>query len=258
MPKKGWRKEVFNLPKRDVSALLWGAQRIDDPRFHFAFDALALMYLLGLRIGEVVLLRYDHKAVIDAQGLIRSVSVPTLKKRAAKPKEGLRIAATPLLDVPVLAHFDWVKSAFDHGKRKGRLAISPWLFPSPQDPSRPISSRMVHMAFVEARKRGGITEAATPHCLRHTVATELARFLQSVGEKEDTSLAVVGRFLRHTKGKAWTGRGSDPYATTRLYVHTDAGKYLSLNDWLPAIRCRAITLPPLAPGLRAVAMGADA
>jgi len=257
MPEKGYRKKVFNLPKRDVAALLWGAQNIGDPRFDFAFDALVLMYVLGLRIGEVVLLQYDHKAVIDSAGMIRSVSVPTLKK--SRRRADAPLPPPPKFDVPVLAHFDLVASAFDHSKRKGRAAISKYLFPSPRDPSQPISARMVHLAFVEAARRGGVTEKATPHCLRHTVATELANYLtNTAGEKDDVVVGAVGRFLRHTKGKVWTGKGSDPFATTRLYIHSaDAAKYLNLNDWAPVIRGRAIRLPPLEPGLRAVARGAD-
>lgn len=259
MPAKGAKKDVFNLPKRDISALLWGAQNIGDPRFDFAFDAFVLMYVLGLRIGEVVLLQYEHKAVIDAAGMIRSVSVPTLKKARRKADPAAPLPTPPKFDVPVLAHFDWIASAFDHSKRKGRAAISKYLFPSPRDPSQPISSRMIHLAFVESARRGGITEKATPHCLRHTVATELARYLRDVaGEKDEIVVGAVGRFLRHTKGKVWTGKGSDPYATTRLYIHSDdALKYLRLNDWTPAIRAKAIGLPHPAPGLRAVARGAD-
>lgn len=264
MPKKGQKKRVFNIPKREVSALLWGAQNLNDERYSWAFDCFALMYVLGLRIGEVVLLRYDHKGTIDAQGLIRSVLVPTLKKtkRKAAPPDAPAAAApvkqppVPTFEVPVLAHFDWVRAAFDSSRRKGRAAISRYLFPSPRDPARPISVRMVTEAFVLAARRGGVMDGATSHALRHTVATELHRYLTlQAGEKDEVAFAAVGRFLRHAKGKVWTGKGSDPYATTRLYVHTDDGKYAGLNDWMPAIRARAIAVPRPEPALRIVGLG---
>lgn len=259
MPRRGHTKAVYHVQKREVSALLWGARNGTDPRFAFAFDALALMYVLGLRIGEVRLLRYEHKGVIDGQGLIRSVRVPTLKRtrRAATPdRPEAPLPPPPLIEVPVLAHFDWIRTAFDHTTRRGRAQVSKFLFPSPRDPTQPISVRMVNEAFRVAARRGGVVAGATPHCLRHTVSTELYRHLRNdLEESEEIALHACGRFLRHTKGKIWTGRGSDPYATTRIYVHATDDRYKVLNDWMPVIRGRAIVLPPLAPTVRAIGLG---
>ena len=257
MPLPGRKKEVFNIPKREVSALLWGARNLGDKSFAFAFDALALMYVLGLRIGEARLLRYEHKGTIDSSGLIRSVRVPTLKRtKRAGAEDGKALPPPPLIEVPVLAHFDWVRTAFDHTTRKGRASVSKYLFPSPRDPTQPMSVRMMHKAFAFAARRGGVMPGATPHSLRHTASTEIYRFVREVlDESEEVSLIACRRFLRHAKGKVWTGRGSDQFATTRIYVHVNDDKFKGLNDWMPLIRGRALVLPTPAPTVRAIGLG---
>jgi len=48
-----------------------------------------------------------------------------------------------------------------------------WLFPSPHNPSKPISRQNVNRILRMAAKRAGIRKRVYPHLLRHTRATEL-------------------------------------------------------------------------------------
>ncbi len=233
------------LTKRQVGAILWGAYKMKSggvgdfaPQ---AFDAFLLMYVLGLRLGEVIRLRYANVGARDSAGKIRSVRVPTEKK--LRYVAGKRVQIDPLdalYEVPVLAHHDWIAKAFDPRTRVGKAAVSAWLFPSPRTPDRHVSDRLVDYAFREARGRGGVADVYSSHALRHTAATEIARTLARRGHGENEVEAWVGKFLRHSDAAVMKGA-----KVTRLYIHLGPR---GVADWAPLAGSQALTLPtPLAP-----------
>lgn len=237
------------LSKRQVAAILYGAHEMREsayPSQRMAFDAFLLMYILGLRLGEAVLLRYSHVGVVNKHGMICSVRVPTEKKvrylPAAKGAKSVGESLDPLAalyEVPVLDHNDLVARAFDSRTRRGAASISPWLFPSPRNPDNPISGRMLDYVFREARDRGGVPDVYSSHALRHTSASELAGSLDRRGRGESAVEAWVGKFLRHSPRVMMNGN-----RVTRTYIHL-APK--TLEEWAPLMRVGVLTLPPLAP-----------
>ncbi len=243
------------LTKRQVAGLLYGAwqmKRDPDHPVPWAFDAFLLMYLLGLRIGELVLLRYSHVGLRDTSGAIRSVKVPTEKKLRATgrfvveadgEKRPVMERINPLdalNEVPVLAHHDWVARSFDPRTRFGARSISPWILPSPRNADRHITDRSVDYAFREARGRAGLPDVYSTHALRHTAATEIARAVSRRGGGEGEMLAWVGKFLRHSDRIDMGG-----HRVTRTYIHLAPR---GISDWASMAADGVLTLPtPLAP-----------
>lgn len=251
--KEGTRKleEDKVLTKRQVAAILYGAQMMkrdpECPAGPWAFDAFLLMYVLGLRIGEVIRLRYVNVGVRNSGGMICSVRVPTEKKvlfiRGAKGERPTSKGIDPLkalFEVPILDHNEWVAKAFDPRTRHGKAAVSEWLFPSSQKEGHHVTDRSVDYAFREARDRGGVPAVFSSHCLRHTAATEIAGARRRRGDDKEESKAWARVFLRHSK-KAFS-RGGD---VTDTYIHLGPR---NLEDWAPMMRCGVLKLPsPLAP-----------
>lgn len=228
------------MTKRQVAGLLYGAHLMRrDPRHPnpWAFDAFLLMYVLGLRIGEVIRLRYSHVGVRNRHGSICSVMVPTEKKIGP---DGPLDPLAALYEVPVLDHDDWIAKAFDPRTRNGAASTSEWLFPSPRNPEKFISDRMIDYAFREARDRAGVPEAYSTHALRHTSASEIAGVLDRRGRGESAVDAWVGKFLRHSGKVMMNGQ-----KVTRVYIHLAPR---TLEEWAPMMRVGVLKLPePLAP-----------
>ena len=65
-----------------------------------------------------------------------------------------------------------------------------WLFPSAQDPRRPMNDRTAQCAFKKALQRAGLPAKGGPHCLRHSWATHLI--------ESGAPLHVVKRLMGHT------------------------------------------------------------
>lgn len=238
--RRGSRKpeEAFYLDRRGVAALLYAAHAEvpnlttggrGDARLYFMF---ALQYLLALRIGEVILLRYEHLGPIDpVSGWPRYVLVPTLKKKA-KEYRGQSMTADdkvmPLLPVPVISHGSLVLSAFDRAYRPKDHRSSPWLFPG-QTPTRHLSRSHAIAEFGRVRDAACLPDYYSPHVLRHAAATNLYEFC---GRKH-----VVSVFLRHAMS---SGRGAgDGASVTDRYLHMTAEAWSKLRG--------ALALPPLAP-----------
>lgn len=218
------------MSKPEVAAMLWGAQQVED-RFPWAFRAFALMYILGLRVGEVRLLRYEHLPAkyIDAAGNPRAIEVPTLKKgKRAKARNG---GKPPLYWVPVLAHFDIVRAAFDPRQRDAKIQHKGFLFPSRWEKSKEpvITVRAIIAAWAAARAKAGLPAFYTSHSLRHSASTALGRAGADVG--------LRARFMRHHIGM-WGLNGG---ATTEIYYH------MTLGDWVPWIKNRCLRLPDIGP-----------
>ena len=110
---------------------------------------LTLTYSAGLRVSEVVRLRFED---LDRdRGLIHV-------RRGKGPKDRL----TLLSDIALT-----LVDAYLEGASPGR-----WLFPGAR-PGRHLTTRTVQKITAAARKRAGITKRLTPHVLRHSFATHL-------------------------------------------------------------------------------------
>lgn len=211
---RGYRKdEDFKaMEKAQVAALLHAARSIErDPRAYLMF---ALMYLLGLRIGEATQLKWEYLGPLNAKGEPICVRVPTLKQRQDSP---------PLLTVPVLSHHNLVLAAFDRRRltKDQRRARSPWLFPG-DNGTKPLSHTQAYRVWEHCREAARLDARYTPHCLRHTAATTLAR-----AGVPKTPLIVA--FLRHkTRGDA-----------TDVYIHATPTEWVKWRG--------VLDLPPLAP-----------
>lgn len=230
-PNRGPKPEALKwLTKEEVAALLWGAKKTEPDSFP-AFRCFSLMYLLGLRVGEARLLRYEHlpPRFIDDNGAPRAVDVPTLKKNPRKRGSTRPKPPPPKRWVPVLAHWSWVKDAFDPRNRTGKRAASGWLFPSPQTIDNPITERAIQYAWNRARAAAGLPICYTSHSLRHAAAKALfAKHREQI---------IVSRFLRHTTD-IFGGTGS---SATPTYLH------MEVRDWEPMIKSKCLVLPELKP-----------
>jgi integrase len=238
--KRGSRKPeaAFYLDRRETAALLYAAHAEvpsarggrGDSLLYFLFT---LQYLLALRVGEVILLRYEHLGPTDpVSGWPRYVLVPTLKKRASEFRgETMRVGdkTLPLLPVPVVSYGPLVAAAFNPAYRPPDLRNSPWLFPG-QNPSRHISRSHTIAEFHRVREAARLPDYYSPHVLRHAAATNLY-------EKANRA-RVVSVFLRHATS---SGRrsGDDGASVTDRYIHMTAEGWARLRG--------ALDLPPLAP-----------
>lgn len=194
------------MSRREVAALLYAARNLlRDPRLYYM---LLLQYLLALRVGEVVLLRYEDVGTDrDERGLPSFIRCPTLKQGTGRP--GYTPQYPPRLKVPVLSHPEVVAAAFDRERRtERRERVSPWLFPG-QDRADPLDRKTAIELFHDAKRAAYLRDWYTPHALRHTAGTQL---YAASGKK-----LVVSAFLRHSVG---SGRARDEgAAVTERYIH---------------------------------------
>lgn len=231
--KRGSRKpaDAYCMTRPEVAALLWSAK--NDLRDWRAYYIFSLMYLLGLRVGEVIVLRYEHLGPLSGLGWPTVVWVPTEKKRQATGGRWRIDAQTgmPLLPVPVLSHHELVRAAFTPGSRPDRDSKSAWLFPSPQSRGKALAKRTALLKFEQAKTAAYLNAGYTPHTLRHTAASRLY--------EKANSTRTVAEFLRHDVG----GRAGDGLATTNRYIH------VSLEEWHKYRGALDIPLPlrPLVP-----------
>ena len=196
----GYRKAEDSkwMFKHEVAAFLHAARYIEsDMRAYYLFG---LMYVLGLRAGEAILLEWDHLGPLDAHKLPVTVNVPTLKQRGENleglsPKErreaSERGARKTTISVPVLTHPRLVLAAFDRKRQppEERRVRARYLFGG-ASPGEHISKTQAHRLFVLCYEAAKIRRGHTPHAFRHTAAT----FLGQAGADH----ATRQRFLRHT------------------------------------------------------------
>ncbi len=187
---KGWRKpeDAKRLEKHEVHALLSAALYIErDPK---AFYFFALMYLLALRVGEAVLMRWDYIGPLDETGRVLNVRVPTLKQHTDTP---------PLISVPVLSHPRLVLAAFNRRRLpvEERRVHSPWLFPS-SDPTRHMSIRQAAYLFALCRDAAKLNPRFTPHSLRYAAVGALGDWEVAQLGMLEASPRTATAFLRHT------------------------------------------------------------
>lgn len=159
---------------------------------------LLIMLNLGLRVGELVGLRL---ADVSPQG--RSLVVDTLKRK---------VPVRHTLELPeALARIVRAQVA------RATVRRSPWLFPSPADPSRPLSRRAFQRTFARIRSAAGLSSRATCHSLRHTRAMMVYR-----ASGFDT--AQVAHDLRHASRKS-----------ADQYVHADPELYRQTARKIPTL-----------------------
>jgi integrase/recombinase XerD len=147
-----------------------------------AYAIVTLMAYAGLRVSEVAKLRWQD------------IEAGTIWVRMGKGRK----------DRVVPAHRR-VLEALER-LRKTSLLRSPYVFPSPRNPRRPITTRALQYLIERLCQEAGIPRRkAHPHTLRHTMATRLLRATHDI--------RLVQKALGHAS-----------IATTQIYTH------LALDD----------------------------
>lgn len=139
--------------------------------------AVTLMAYAGLRVSEVARLRWD-----DIEGEVVRVRMGKGRKDRLVPAHPRLLAALGAL-------------------RKSTVLRSPYVFPSPQDPRRPLTTRALQYLVERLGRQAGLPRRLShPHTLRHTAATRLLRACHD--------LRIVQMFLGHAS-----------IQTTTIYTH---------------------------------------
>jgi integrase/recombinase XerD len=124
--------------------------------FFKAIDALRdraiflLMLRCGLRVSEVSNLKWES---VDFEG-------GTLRIDNSKGQVDRIVYLSPDLEATL---GQWAA-----GHREG-----PFLFPTPRDTQRPLSTHHIYHLMVGYLSAAGISHHYSPHCLRHTFATQM-------------------------------------------------------------------------------------
>ncbi len=190
MPKIG-RSLPKSLTEEEVEALL-AAPAVRDPLGNRDRTMLEVLYATGLRVSELVNLRYAQ--VNLNQGVIRIVG------------KGNRERLIPLGDEAVR----WLNE-FVHGARDEILLDrqTDYLFPTRR------GDRMTRQAFWHIIKRyarkAGIAKGLSPHTLRHAFATHLLN--------HGADLRVVQILLGHSD-----------LSTTQIYTHVASERMKDLHS----------------------------
>ncbi len=135
----------------------------------------------GLRCSEIVKLRIEDVDLVERQLFVR---------RGKGDKD--RYVCLP--DFLCDAFQAWIA-----GRRLG------WLFPSPRDPTKPLTTRAVQYLMERLKEAAGIVRRCNPHVMRHSYACDLLRGGADVTE--------VQRLLGH----------ASPSSTFK-YLHCDTSR----------------------------------
>lgn len=198
------------MSQAELGAFLHSAREIEKNAQGYRF--FALQYLFGLRVGEVVALRFEHMGPLGANGLPTLVNVPTLKKRKVGPHGSV------LLPVPVLGSPKLVLHCFDKARCTRRLKDSPWLFPG-QDPSNHMSTSTAILWFHQIADAAYLSKGYTPHTLRHTA---ISRVMDKTGDR----IRLASAFARHSMGSGRAAEQSGGAAVTWKYIHVRSEELL--------------------------------
>jgi integrase/recombinase XerD len=165
------------LTEAELRALLAVAE-MDDR----AYAVVSLMAYAGLRVSEVAKLRWQD------------IEAGAIWVRLGKGRKDRVVPAHPR-----------VSEALER-LRKRDILRSHYVFPSPRDPSKPITTRALQYCIERLCRQAGIPRRkAHPHTLRHTMATRLLRATHDI--------RLVQKALGHAS-----------IATTQIYTH------LALDD----------------------------
>lgn len=154
-------------------------------------DTIDLILLTGLRIGEVLGLRWDHDIFLQGDmphivvnGAVKEKGGPKIWEAMPKSESGLRVIALPEVAVEILRRREsgrngkTCEQGFEYAfsTRSGRLN-------GPQD---------VHRQLRNVRASAGLPANYVPHALRRTVGTEIADFY---------NLNAAAQFLGHAHAR---------------------------------------------------------
>ncbi len=163
----------------------------------------ALVYLYGLRVGEVALLRRDDVDLNRSRIVIRRLKGGVWTER-------------PL--------FSWVADLLHRYLGEGGLPQDASLFPGRDGPLR---KRQIQSLFARYRDRAGLSPRYSCHGLRHSIATHLLDAgcsLESVqdhlGHRSIRSTSIYARItdrhraavFRRLASSPWIVRPNAPYA----------------------------------------------
>lgn len=186
---------------REEIARLFAATRHEAAR-----SFLMLAYATGLRLSEL-----RHLRVVDIDSHADRMCIRVEQGKGAKDRY-----------VPLAA--DVLELLRRHWRLAGLARTQPWLFPSPEDASRPISDTSPQKWYHAARADAGIPKPGGIHTLRHCYATHTL--------EAGVDLYTLSRWLGHKH-----------VSTTSRYLHLvrpdvpDGAKHapLALLAALPAI-----------------------
>lgn len=192
MPAKGSRKpeRAKYIEREECELLIRAPREAGAVRDHYLF---ATMFFSALRIGECVQLRPSNFDVAHS-----CLLVPTLKKRK-KDKDGTKV--DPLMEVPIFPEAMQIYREIAEWSR-GRE----WVFPGAKE-GRHITERTVENIFDKWCRALGLDEAYTPHSLRHSACSLIA--------KTTKDPILVRDFARHGN-----------VSTTNVYLHGGKDKWV--------------------------------
>lgn len=201
-PTAGKRKDpsLKFLTRDEVRRLLKGPLEACQERDYYL---LALTYILGLRGGEVVLLRPEH---FHAEHVL----VPTLKKKSsAAGYPRCQMTNLPLVPVPILWSANVVRAAREWA---GPRRI--WMFPSGMNSTSHMSTRTYRTTFRRWSAVAGLHPDISAHSLRHSAGSHIQEAVKDV--------VLIRDFLRHSN-----------VSITSTYLHTTKS---SMDDARAKIR----------------------
>lgn len=144
---------------------------------------------LGLRVSEIVKLRVEDVDLAEKTAFVRE-------------GKGKKDRFLPVPDGLVEPLREWVA---------GRIVG--WLFPSPRNPDRHLTTRSVQYLLDKLKATAGIVRRCTPHVMRHSYATSLLR--------SGADICEVQRLLGHSS-----------IQTTSRYLHVDTSRLKGVVDRL--------------------------
>ncbi len=174
MPRKRKRLPIV-LSESEIVRLLRSAPSIRDKL------VLGTMYATGMRVSEVVRLRWQHidferEQILVSQGKGRKDRMVMLPK-----------SFVPLFDRVAARRRNGNCDENYNGNYNGK---KDWVFAA-REPDRHICPRTVQRVMARALRMAGIQKRATPHTLRHAFATHLL--------ENGTDIRFIQRLLGHMR-----------------------------------------------------------
>lgn len=154
-------------------------------------DTIDLILLTGLRIGEVLGLRWDHDIFLQGDmphivvnGAVKEKGGPKVFEAMPKSESGLRVIALPEVAVEILRRRE--------SGRNGKTCEQGFEYAFSTCSGRPNGPQDVHRQLRNVRAAAGLPANYVPHALRRTVGTEIADFY---------NLNAAAQFLGHAHAR---------------------------------------------------------